>query len=454
MIRDARGVEHSTTSPTAIQHYETALTQFQSYRGDPLATLDAALDADPSFVSAHLFKAFALYTLSEKKYVADAAAALDAARAQAPSMTPRERLLLAAGDQLLRYEWDNACRTFDAVLVDHPRDALALQTAHLMDFLRGDALNLRNRIARVLPHWSEAMPGYSYVLGMQAFGYEECNQYPEAERTARRALDIEAKDGWAVHAVAHVMEMQGRIDEGIAWLESREPDWAPDNAFAFHNWWHLALFHLDKGDIERVLHLYDTGVQPEPAVFALNLVDATAMLWRLTLEGIDVGDRWDSVADNWERRLDDERGHYAFNDLHAMLAFAATGRTAAAGRLQLDLQTTALEGAASAGMMAREVGLPLALAMRAWASGEFDSAIEHLQATRDRAHRFGGSHAQRDMLSLTLIDAARQAGRTRLAHHVLAERRVLKPTAWSERLARRIDAAAAARMQPVQPVAA
>ena len=449
MIHDARDVAHSTTSDLAIQHYETALEQFQSYRGDVLATLDAALAADPSFVSAQLFKAFALFTLSEKKYLPDVAAALDAARVHAPIMTPRERQLLAAGDQLVRYEWDGASRTLEAVLVDHPRDALALQTAHLMDFFRGDALNLRNRVARVLPHWSAAVPGYSYVLGMYAFGLEECNQYRDAETTARRALELEEKDGWAVHAVTHVMEMQGRIDEGIGWLESREPDWAPDNGFAFHNWWHLALFYLDKGNIERVLHLYDTAIQPEPAVFALSLVDATALLWRLNLEGIDVADRWDGVAANWEQRLDVERGHYAFNDLHAMLAFAAAGRAAAAGRLQLDLQATAVEGAGGAGMMAREVGLPLALGIRAYARQDYAAAAELIHATRDGAHRFGGSHAQRDLLSLTLIDAAHRAGRATLARHILAERQVLKPTAWSERLAARLGASDSSTLHPV-----
>jgi tetratricopeptide (TPR) repeat protein len=260
MLLDARGVAHSTSSDAAIQRYETALNQFQSYRGDVLATLEEALAADPQFASAQLFKAFALYTLTEKKYVPDAVQALQAAEALKPQLTAREKQLLAAGKQLVRGQWDDAARSFDEVLQDHPRDALALQTAHLMDFLRGDAANLRNRVARVLPHWSASMPGYSYVQGMFAFGLEECNQYPEAERVARQALEIEPVDGWSVHAVTHVMEMQGRIDEGIAWLESREADWAPDNGFAFHNWWHLALFYLDRGDYERVLHLYDTAI--------------------------------------------------------------------------------------------------------------------------------------------------------------------------------------------------
>ena len=60
----------------------------------------------------------------------------------------------------------------------------ALQTAHLFDFYRGDALNLRNRVSRVLPHWSESVPGYSYVLGMHAFGLEECNQSDRARQPA------------------------------------------------------------------------------------------------------------------------------------------------------------------------------------------------------------------------------------------------------------------------------
>ena len=126
--------------------------------------------------------------------------------------------MVGAARVLVDGDWTGACKAFDRVLVEYPRDVLALQTAHLFDFYRGDSLNLRNRIARVLPAWNRNVPGYSYVLGMYAFGLEECNQYDEAECTARNALEIEPKDGWAVHAGTHVMEMQGRIDEGI------EPD--------------------------------------------------------------------------------------------------------------------------------------------------------------------------------------------------------------------------------------
>lgn len=198
MLHDARGVAHSTTSDSAIQLYETALRQFQSYRGDPLATLDAALAADPQFASAHLFKAFVLYTLSEKKYLPDVVQSLDAARALAATMAPRERQLLAAGDQLVRGEWDDASRTFDSVLQDHPRDALAVQTAHLMDFFRGDALNLRHAVAALERRPSRLFIRARHVRvrpgGMQPVsGRRACRSSGARQRTA----------GWLVGARGH-----------------------------------------------------------------------------------------------------------------------------------------------------------------------------------------------------------------------------------------------------------
>jgi tetratricopeptide (TPR) repeat protein len=437
MIRDARDVPLSSASPAALAGYERALAQFQSYVGDPVATLDATLAEAPDFTLGHLFKALALFTFGEKQFVPAAAASLEQATRRLAGATDRERTLAAGMQRFLDGDWDGGCRELDRVLAEHPRDALALQVAHLMDFYRGDALNLRNRVSRVLPHWDASVPGYSYVLGMHAFGLEEMNQYPEAEAAGRGALALQPKDGWAVHAVTHVMEMQGRIDEGLTWLQSREQDWAPDNGFAFHNWWHLALFHLDSAGYPAALDLYDRAIHPEPAQFVLPLVDATALLWRLHLEGVEVGARFDAVADEWQARQEKDHGFYAFNDFHAMLAYAATGREAAMAR-QLDQLSAAAGQAGSNGMMSREVGLPLARGIAAFARGQHGAAIEAIAPARDGAHRFGGSHAQRDLITLTLIEAALRGNRSALARHYLAERQVHKPaSAWAQRLAAR-----------------
>ena len=440
MSKDSRGMPVTGADAFALARYEVALEQFQGYVGDPLATIDEALQSSPSFIAGHLLKALVLYTLAERKFVPLANEALEAARLHDSRANDRERGLIAATGLLVNGEWHAGCAAIDRVLASYPRDALALQVGHLMDFFRGDALNLRNRISRVLPYWDKSVPGYSYVLGMHAFGLEEMNQYPEAEATALRALAIQPKDGWAVHAAVHVMEMQGRIDEGIAFLSSREADWAPGNAFAFHNFWHLALFHMDGAHYDRALDLFDRHVHPEPAAYLLSLVDATALLWRLRLEGVDLGVRMERVADDWEARLAGEAGFYAFNDAHAAIAFAATGRDAALAELLKRMRHAAAQADTNAAMT-RDVGLPLAEGVTAFAQGRYADTIALIEPMRDHANRFGGSHAQRDLITLMLIEASLRSGDATRARHYTAERLVHKRASeWGRRLWSRADA--------------
>jgi tetratricopeptide (TPR) repeat protein len=337
---------------------------------------------------------------------------------------PRERAHLAAAREWLEGRFERAVQLYGEILHDYPRDTLALQAAHLGDFYLGQSSMLRDRVAQVLPFWSEQVPGYGYVLGMHAFGLEETALYAQAEQTGRRALELNPRDPWAVHAVAHVMEMQGRVEEGIEWLTSRVRDWAPDNGLAVHNWWHLALYHLDRGEIARVLELYDTAIRRPDSNVVLELIDASAMLWRLHLRGVHLGNRWDKLADFWEARI--EEAYYAFNDAHAMMAFVASGRESSARALLRALEARVAAGGTN-GRMTWEVGLPLCRALEAFGHGDYGRAVDTLQPLRLIAHRFGGSHAQRDLLHLTLIEAALRGGRLTLARALLSERTALKP---------------------------
>jgi tetratricopeptide (TPR) repeat protein len=438
MLEDARGLPVSVTDAGALEAYERALAAARTYRGDPIAPLDEAIALAPCFAAAYAAKALLLMTVLERRFAADALAALDAGASALAHATPRERALGEAARQLASGRWEAGGAALDRVLVEHPRDILALQVAHVMDFFRGDNLNLRNRVSRVLPGWSAGVAGYSFVLGMHSFGLEECNQYPEAEAAGLHALSLAPEDCWAVHAVTHVMEMQGRIDEGIAFLQARRPDWAtPDNGFAFHNWWHLALFHLDREESARALAIYDE-VLAGANELSVSRLDATSLLWRLRLEGIDTGARFEAVADSWERQLEGEAGFYAFNDFHAALAFAATGRASAIQRLRKGLEAAAWEKGSN-GEMTRAVGMDLCEAAIAFGEERFDDAIARLEPARDIASRFGGSHAQRDVLTLTLIEAARRSGQHRLAAHYANERIVHKPASrWGWRLAQRV----------------
>jgi hypothetical protein len=346
-------------------------------------------------------------------------------RASAITATEREAAHLTAISCLINGRWRMASRALEDIAITYPHDLLALQAGHQVDFFRGDARMLRDRIARALPAWSPDVPGYHTMLGMHAFGLEEMGHYAKAESSGREAVEREPRDSWAQHAVAHVMEMQGRQRDGIAWMQGNADGWARDNFFAVHNWWHLALYHLDLGDVETVLALFDGPIYGARSRVMLDMVDASAMLWRLHLRGIDVGARWDVVADAWEPVAD--QSIYAFNDVHAMMAFVGADRRASALRLIAAQNEAMMAEHSDNATFTREVGHPVALAIQAFGDGNYGETVRQLRSVRNIAHRFGGSHAQRDVLDLTLIEAALRSGRQALAQALSAERAAVKP---------------------------
>jgi tetratricopeptide (TPR) repeat protein len=435
-LHDARGMPCSTANRAAIDRLEPALEAMLSYFGDPLALLDAAIEADPAWAHPHVLKASLLLTLAEHGPALQAREIL--ASLPAGPANEREQAHAAAAHAAAQGQWEAACDAWEAILVRWPRDIAALLFAHLFDFYRGDALNLKRRPQRVLPRWSADLPFYGYVLGMLAFGLEESGHYAEAEEAGRAALAINPRDPWAVHAVTHVFEMQGRHAEGARWLESRRADWAVDNGFAFHNWFHAALFQLEAMDTAGALDTFDAQLAPATDM-ALQRVDGTAMLWRLKLLGADVAPRFDALRRFWETQQP-AAGFYAFNDVHALMALIGSGGGAelreARASVEAALAQAARGGEGSNRRMSADVGVPVAQALLAHAEERWSDAASLLLQVRDRAHGFGGSHAQRDVLTMTLLDAAVRSGHRELARHLLGERLPHKAatplTAWWE----------------------
>jgi tetratricopeptide (TPR) repeat protein len=438
-MKDARGVPMSSDNPKSLAVYESALRAFNVYRGDPVAIIDEALAEDPDFVMGHVLRAAVLVTMWEKSVVPKVADGVARLKELDNRSNDRERRHAHALGRWAAGDWDGMRGELDRLLMEHPRDPLALQLGHLADFFHGDRDNLRGRVARALPAWSREVPGYAFLLGMHAFGLEECGGYSAAEETGRRAIDIEPEDCWAQHAVAHVLEMQARQAEGVAFMETRQPYWAQkDNGFAFHNWWHTALYNLDQGRADRALEIYDRSIRPEPAEMQVMMLDAVALLWRLHLQGTAVGARWDELAATYEKG--GEAGFYAFNDMHAMMAYVATGRTKAAASLLKAAEAATAERGTNA-TMTREVGLPVLRALEAFGRERYGETIALLMPIRYRAHIFGGSHAQRDVLHRTLIEAALRSGERALAKALIDERTSLKPHCpFSWRLRARADA--------------
>lgn len=422
MTTDYAGHAMSGATAAGIEIFEQAADEFRCMIADPVATLDRAIAACPEMPMAHVLRGW-LHLLGTQPEALPIAR--DCARqARRFAGTARERAHAEALQAAAEGGWREAGLRLEDVSARWPLDSLALAAGHQVDFLRGDARMLRDRIARAMPAWSPSMPAYHSLLGMYAFGLEETGDYEQAHRHGTQAVELQPRDGWAWHAVAHVHEMRNRPADGIDWLEPNAASWSPDSFLAVHNWWHLALFRLERDELDEVLRLFDGPIFGARSTVVFDLLDATSMLWRLHLRGIDVGDRWNAVADLWLPIAG--AGNFAFNDVHAMMSFVGAGRREAR-EIVFDAQRAALQGGSDNASFVREVGQAVTRAVAAFGDSDYAEVVRLLRPIRSHHHRFGGSNAQRDVIDLTLVEAAIRSGDRALAQAFAAERAARRP---------------------------
>jgi tetratricopeptide (TPR) repeat protein len=408
--RDFRGDTISGATADAVDAFEQALAGFRSWRGDPVRAAQAALELAPGFVMAHVLQAYVLVCTRDPVNVR-AAAPLHERAARLPA-NRRERLHLAAIRATLRDDYERAGSILADLLAEYPRDVLALQVAHAFDYLGGDIASLVGRVAAVSGAWSPDLPGYHAVLAMHAFGLAESGDCARAEAVALRALALEPRDARAHHALAHVFEMGRRPAEGLRWLAAHADHWSGDTFVDTHCHWHMALYHLERGEPDRALRLYDQRIAGRGQWTVADLIDASSLLWRIALLGADVGDRWLGPAAGWAPHVAD--GFCTFNDLHAMMAFVGAQDWRLAGRLLHELGRRQLHTTRHA-LTTRLVGLDACRALLAVGVGDHEAAARVLARLPALAQRLGGSHAQRGVLDLTLRAARARGGTQRLA---------------------------------------
>ena len=423
---DVRGLETTAASEAAVRNFDATLAQYLRFGLDTGDCLKRTLTEDPEMALAHCVKGYFFMLFCVPALAVKARTSLEAGRRSVADRgaTERERRHLDALDAWTRGEFEEAVAHFEAILAGQPRDILALKLAHYLHFYLGDDANHRDSIGRVLHAWDDTVDGYGYVLGMHAFALEESGAYAEAEQAGRAAVERNPADLWAVHAVAHVMEMQDRRREGIAWIRESEPQLGDCNNFGYHVWWHLALFHLELEEVEPVLRLYDERMRADLSDEYLDICNATSMLWRLEERGVDVGDRWNELAERCESRTSDHQ--MVFPDVHYMFALAAGGRDAAVERM-IDSMRAFAEGGATEQRVMREAGVSIGRAIAHWYRGEYAEVVDVLAPVRYRLPLIGGSHAQRDLFHQVLIAAALASGRHETARTLLSERAARKP---------------------------
>lgn len=416
-----------------LQRRERALDMMLSQRGDAVAEAEQMLADDPESVFGHCLRAALIVQADNATARSTLAASIAAIEAACSGSDSAERRHAEASRAWLEGDPAGAADLYGSILVAWPHDVLALAAAHALDFHLGRRHMMLDRITKVVRQWTAEVPGYASVLAMYAFALEENGQYRRAEKMARRTLVLDPGHPGAIHVIAHVMEMQGRFNEGLLFLTANESAWSEGTGLSVHLAWHCALFHLEANDLKSALAIYDARIATADSSELSSLADGSALLWRLQLQSTQVAERWRQLADRWaSQSVVEARPFYA---VHAMMAFAAAGRISAALRLIETLPQLAVHEASSL-IPEKALAPPLCEALLAFARGDYAECVQRLKQVRRLANRCGGSLVQCDVIHLTLTEAALRARRRRLARALVAERLARNPESWLNRFLR------------------
>ncbi|CAH1251951.1 TTC38 [Branchiostoma lanceolatum] len=435
------GLPLSTTSNEACKMYDAVLTQYVGWYDDSSvggvdASLERLLQADPNFVMGKVLANGLELLGTGKSIYTDTGlreGVEDLRRAvQNNGVNPRERRHAEAVQLWAEGDMTRACDKWEAIKQEHPTDMLAIKMAHDTYFYLGLGAPMRDSIAGVFPAWKPSMPHYSYLYGMHSFGLVETNFYDQAEKAARKGLELNRRDAWSTHTMAHVLEMGGRQDEGIAFMSTTMMDWNTCGMLACHNYWHWAVYHIEKGEYTAALDIYDNecGVRSKGSGALLDIVDACSLLYRLNMEGVDVGSRWEDLYETCRPHADDHI--LVFNDLHVLMSCLGAKQDEAAKKLVNALKNFVSEHQGTQSDIAKKVGVAMCEAFLAYDEGDFAKAVDLLTPVRYQVVTIGGSNAQRDLFNLFLIHAAIKSSKKRhhqLARNLLLERKALKESA-------------------------
>ena len=407
MKRDAYDLVTSTASQEARRAFENAVYGLATHKPSTGMALTATLSADPDHVAAHAVKGFANLILarSELRPLADAALK-DAQRAlvMADGGTHDERVLVEALQMACAGSFHGAVAVLETGFKDRPATFLPFKLAQALLFMTGDRVRMLSSAKVAADAAPLKGPATGFIHGCHAFALEEAGRYDEALREGELAVALQPEDSWGLHAVSHVHEMRGDTERGISWLEDSRTAWSRCNNFSFHMAWHLALLHLERGDHQRVLELYDDEVRPQQTDDFRDMANAVSLLWRLNQMGIHVGSRWDDLSAIARARQNDTT--LIFAALHNLAALVAVGDHAASLVLVSEIEAKAT-GADDQARVAAEVGIPLARMLAGMDAPADRHVIDRMMVNLPK---IGGSNAQRDFFMLALAKALGRNG--------------------------------------------
>ncbi len=451
-LQDTYGNSLSTQSSALCRHWDTMVDHVLAHGAQAAPALAQVLVADPGFALGHAVKGLMLMGLARKECAVDAAVSLLKARnsARQRAVTVRERIYIDALAHWLEGQPQKAADVLESILHKYPRDALAFKFAHGIRFILGDRKAMLAAAQRHEAGFADT-PAHGYVMGCLAFAQEENHQFQLAELTGRKAISLQPRDAWGRHAVAHVMEMTGRMQEGSRWLRESTESWQHCNNFSYHIYWHLALFDLELGRVSDVLALYDSEIRANRTDDYRDLANGASLLARLEFEGIDVGNRWDELAEIASHRARDRR--LVFADLHYLMALLGAGETAAGEALVQNLRSDSRCAATHDGRIAASVGEAVAEGMLAFHNEDYQKSARLMDRALPQLRDIGGSDAQRDVFEQIAIESHVRSGDVQEASRLLEarlRRRRGQNTFASKRLATLAERSSSRRVGSVE----
>jgi tetratricopeptide (TPR) repeat protein len=424
MLRDAHGLPLTAPSSAAASAFDEVVTGYLSYRADTPKRLERLMSIAPEMPMAQTLKGYLMLLAFKRALLPVAAEALAAAERAGGGVTAREAKHRGALAAWVAGDVGRTLAIWEEIMSEQPRDVLAFRLHHFTAFWRGEVQRMAAAVDRVLPAFAPDELVQAQLLACKAFAYEECGRLEEAELAGREAIRRNPGDLWAAHAVAHILEMRGQHNEGIALMTELEPHWEGGNSLLHHLWWHRGLYHYERGEYATVLDLYDRHfrnpaspiVQATPDLY-IDVQNAISMLFRLERLGVDVGGRWDELADKAEARIGDHLSTFTLP--HWMMALAATRRFEAAGRMIEAMRQAAADPLDRLAPVVRDHALPVCEAIVARAKGEPGRALALMRPALNGMEALGGSHAQQDVLQQLFLDCALAAGSTADTHRVI-----------------------------------
>ncbi len=389
----------SDPRPRALDELRDAF--LRSAAPDSAGSLEALLAERPGLVAAHLLRIGKAVVAKDVRAFASLESALAAAEPHRGHASEHELMHIAAAEAWLAHKPLLAAHLYSNIVAKDPFDLLALRLAQSCWFFLGRRAKLHAVAERALAAWSPLQPGHDIVLAMTAFGCDEAGDAVRAEALARRALEIEPRNPYAIHALAHALGAQGRQDAVVKLLKARAPEWRVGGRLDSHIAWHLAAAQVEIGNLAAARMALDVELVPVASRGASAAGDATDLAWRLELAGANVGTAWERLANAWSRHH--APGFWAPDDLLAGIAYLRAGWSERASALQHGL-AAGPHPRRCAERAARMLTLPALAALDAFVRGGFAAAESHLRATIER---MGGSLLQRELFELTLRAASR-----------------------------------------------